>query len=114
MLTIRLQKFGKKNQPTFRLVIIEKQKSPHGRYIENLGFVDVINKKSSINKDRVIYWLNNGAQVSDSAWNLLVRHKIIEGKKINVLKKKKKSKKNDDNVSQEKKESLKEKQEDKT
>ena len=92
MLIIRLQRFGRKNQPSFRLVVTEKQKSPHGKYVENLGFLDMINKKSRINKERVIYWLNNGAQVSDSAWNFLVTEKVIEGKKRNVFKKKKKKK----------------------
>lgn len=88
MLTIRLTRKGRKNQPFFRVVVIDKKRSTKGgRAVEILGFVDPLNKKKSLQKERILYWIKNGAQPSATVHNLLVSEKIIEGKKINVSKK---------------------------
>lgn len=57
--------------------------------MEILGFYNPITKKSNIKKERVQYWIKNGAQPSDSIHNLLIKNKIIEGKKTPVHSKKK-------------------------
>ena len=87
MLTIRLTRKGKKNQPFFRVVVIDKRKSSKGgRSVEDLGYVDPLTKRKSLKKERVQYWISKGAQPSESIHNLLVSEKIIEGKKIHVSK----------------------------
>jgi len=58
--------------------------------VDILGFVDPLKKRKSIDKDKVLYWIKNGAQPSDTMRNLLISEKIIEGKKINLYKKSKK------------------------
>ncbi len=91
MLTIRLTRKGKKNQPFFRVVVIDKRRSSKGgRAVEDLGYVDPLTKRKNLKKDRILYWLSKGAQPSSTIHNLLVSEKIIEGKKINVTKKSKK------------------------
>lgn len=91
MLVIRFQPIGKKNQPTFRIVVTEKTNSPRaGRRVERLGFYNPLTKEFSVEKERVLYWLSKGAKCSDVIHNLLVRKKVIEGKKIDVHKKSKK------------------------
>jgi len=91
MLTIRLTRRGKKNQPFFKIVVIDKRRSSTGgRAVDILGFVDPLKKRKSIDKDKVLYWIKNGAQPSDTMRNLLISEKIIEGKKINLYKKSKK------------------------
>ena|SRR3989344_7446051 len=93
MLVIRLTRKGKKNQPFFRVVVIDKKRSSKGgRAVEDLGFVDPLNKRKSVNKERAQYWISKGAQPSDTIHNLLVSEKIIEGKKINLFTKTKKAK----------------------
>lgn len=93
MLVIRLLRIGKKNQPSFKIVVTDKRKSPRaGRFVEVLGFHNPLTKKRDIKKDRVAYWLKVGAQPSDSVRNLLIEDKLIEGKKIAVNKKSKKEK----------------------
>lgn len=90
MLTIRLTRKGKKNQPFFRVVVIDKRRSSKGgRAVEILGYVNPLTKKKSLEKDRILHWIKNGAQPSASVHNLLVNEKIIEGKKIHVSKVKK-------------------------
>ncbi|MFC1663171.1 30S ribosomal protein S16, partial [Patescibacteria group bacterium] len=38
MLTIRLARFGRKKQPTYRLIISENKKDTKGKYLEQLGY----------------------------------------------------------------------------
>lgn len=90
MLKIRLQRVGRKNDPSFRIVVIPKQKdSQSGKVIEILGSYNARQGKPQIKADRVKHWIATGAQVSDTVHNLLINQKIIEGKKINVLPKRK-------------------------
>ena len=89
MLKIRLQRVGRKHDPSFRVVLIDSRRGPKsGNFIENLGFYDAIRKVKQIKADRVKHWIANGAQVSDTVHNILVSEKVIEGKKKNVLPKK--------------------------
>ena len=82
MLSIRLQRVGKKNRPTFRMVLTDKRRSSKsGSFLEWLGSVDRIAKTRSIDKDRVTYWISKGAQCTDTAHNLLVAEGIITGEK---------------------------------
>lgn len=89
MLMIRLQRVGKKNQAMFRLLVTEKQNGPKsGRFTELLGSYNPHANEINFKQDRIKYWLDKGAQPSDTVHNLLVSEKIIEGKKKNVLSKK--------------------------
>ena len=53
-----------------------------------VGSYDPRVDRVEIKGDRVLHWLKNGAQASDTVHNLLVSQKIIDAKKINVLPKK--------------------------
>lgn len=91
MLTIRLFRVGKKNQPSFKIVVIDKRKAPNkGRFVEEVGFLNPLTKEKILRKERINYWLSVGAKPSDTLYNLLVSEKIIEGKKIAKHKKAKK------------------------
>ena len=92
MLTIRLQKVGKKHTATFRVVATQKTAGPRRKYLELLGNVNRKTKAVSLNKDRILYWISKGAQPSDSIHNLLVSQGIISGAKIPVHKISKKTK----------------------
>ena len=87
MLTIRFTRKGKKNQPFFRVVVVDKRRSSKGgRSVEDVGYVDPLKKRKSLNKERILYWISKGAQPSDTVHNLLITEKIIEGKKVAVVK----------------------------
>jgi len=91
MLTIRLTRKGKKNQPFFRVVLVDKRKSSKsGKAIEDLGYVDPLGKRKSFKKDRILYWISKGAKPTPTIHNYLVSEKIVDAKKINVSKKSKK------------------------
>jgi len=91
MLTIRLSRIGKKKKPMYRLVISEKARDPYGRALEILGSYNPFSKELIAKKDRIEYYIGNGAQMSNTVNNLLLEHKIIEGKKVKASKPGKKS-----------------------
>jgi small subunit ribosomal protein S16 len=89
MLKIRLQRIGRKNEPAFRLVITESKNGPQsGKFLEILGSYTVKSDVVTIKKDRVLHWIKNGAQISDTAHNMLVKQGIVEGRAKNVLSRK--------------------------
>jgi small subunit ribosomal protein S16 len=90
MLKIRLQRVGRVNVPTFRLVLTDSHNSTKsGKFIEVLGNYDPVNDIKEVKADRVKHWMSHGAQLSDTVHNWLIEKKIIPGKKINALPKKK-------------------------
>jgi len=91
MLVIRLLRTGKKNQPSFKIVVVEKEKSStSGRYIEEVGFYNPLTKERILKAERIKYWISVGAQPSETIHNMLISQKVIEGKKIALHKKSKK------------------------
>ncbi len=83
MLTIRFSRVGKKKAPVYRIVVQAKHRDPWSPAIEILGHYNPLKtpKEIVVNGDRVKHWLSQGAQASDTVWNLMVDQKIIEGKK---------------------------------
>lgn len=91
MLTIRLQRKGRKNQPFFKILVTEEKKSSTGgRFVEELGFYNPLTKERSLNKERATYWISVGAKPSDTMYNMLLAEGVLEGTKIPKHKKSKK------------------------
>lgn len=82
MLIIRLQRIGKRNQAYFRVVVVEHTKKPKGKFLELLGSYNPHQKEFKVNKERVDYWLEHGAQISPTVNNLMVNHKIWDKSKM--------------------------------
>lgn len=91
---IRLQRIGKKKQPTYRVVVSEKSKDLFGAQLEILGNYNPVAKPKTIElkAERIKYWLSVGAQASATVHNLLVQNGVIHGKKVQAWKPTKKSK----------------------
>jgi len=77
MLTIRFQKIGKKNQKILRLVLQEKRSKLKGKVIKVLGWWNPYLKKGEFNNDLIRFYLQNGAQTSETAHSILKKQKII-------------------------------------
>ena len=89
MLKMRLQRVGRKNDPSYRVVVTDSRNGPQsGKGIDNLGSYSSKSNEFTIDGEKAKNWIKNGVQVSPTVHNLLVTNKIIEGKKINVLSKK--------------------------
>jgi len=98
MLKIRLRRRGKRNKPFFDIVVAEHSKPVKGKFIEKLGYYDPVKKNFSVNKERVDYWIEKGAQLSDTVHNLCVKNNIIKGKPI-IKSSKAKAKKKEKEIS---------------
>jgi small subunit ribosomal protein S16 len=86
---IRLQRVGRKNDPSFRVIVTDsKNAAKRGRPTEIVGSYDARKGSPVLDAERIKYWTSQGAQVSGTVNNLLVDAKIVIGKKVNVLPKK--------------------------
>lgn len=70
---IRMTRTGTTNSPCFRVVAVDSKAPRDGACIEFLGWYDPRKKSDnfSLKLDRINYWLENGAQASDTVNNLI-------------------------------------------
>ncbi|MBL7021914.1 30S ribosomal protein S16 [Patescibacteria group bacterium] len=80
MLAIKLSRTGKKKQPYYRIIVLEKSKDPWGDYKELLGNYNPRTKELVIKEDRLKYWISVGAQMSNTVHNLMIKNSIIDAK----------------------------------
>jgi small subunit ribosomal protein S16 len=73
MLMIRLARFGAKKKPTYRVVVIDKERARDSRSVEVVGFYNPISQPHvvTLKHERIEYWLKNGAQPSGTVTRLL-------------------------------------------
>lgn len=76
MLTIRLARFGAKKKPTYRVVVIEKERARDSRAVEVVGHYNPRTDPATVqlNYERIEYWQRQGAQLSGTVARLLARH----------------------------------------
>ncbi len=91
MLKIRLQRFGKKNSPSYRVVLVEHTAPIRGKFQEILGFYNPKSKEKQFKKDRIEYWISKGVQFSPTIHNLLVDEGILKKEKVKAWRPKKRS-----------------------
>lgn len=86
MLKIRLQRIGRINMPSYRLIVVEHTEGPKtGRFTEIVGTYNPRSKERVLKDERIKYWMSVGAKPTDTVHNMLVSAGVIQGKKINVL-----------------------------
>jgi small subunit ribosomal protein S16 len=73
MLAIRLARFGAKKKPSYRVVVIDKERARNSRSVEVVGHYDPIAKPAQVqlNRERIEHWIKMGAQPSDTVNRLL-------------------------------------------
>lgn len=80
MVSIRMVRLGRRNRPFFRIRAADSRNAAGGRFIEELGTVDPIEKNPEkqvvLKRDRIEHWLRFGAQPSDTVRSLLEKHRI--------------------------------------
>ena len=77
---LRLKRMGRTHRPFYRLNAIDGRSPRDGRVIEELGFYDPVEKDEAkqlrLNRERIDYWLSQGAQPSDTVRDLLKRSDV--------------------------------------
>lgn len=92
MLVIRLRRGGKKNKPTYRIVVAEHSFPIDGRFVADLGYYNPHTKAVGLKKEEVSEWMTKGAKPSNSVAKILEKEKIKHGSVV-IVKKNKKPKK---------------------
>ncbi len=85
---IRLKRMGAKQRPFYRIIVADSRSPRDGRFIEAVGTYDPIKESDNItvNEEKVLSWLNNGAQPTDTVKSILrntgiwAKYKNKEGK----------------------------------
>lgn len=78
MVKIRLTRVGAKNKPAYRIVAMDSREPRDGKHLEILGFYDPKTDPATVQlkEDRILYWLSQGAQPTDTVLSLLKKHGI--------------------------------------
>ncbi|MEB3296451.1 MAG: 30S ribosomal protein S16 [Cyanobacteriota bacterium] len=78
MIKLRLKRFGKKRETSFRLVAVNSTSRRDGRPLEELGFYNPRTKETRLDAEAIRARLQQGAQPSDTVLTLLERGGLIE------------------------------------
>ncbi|HBE90693.1 MAG: 30S ribosomal protein S16 [Candidatus Andersenbacteria bacterium RIFCSPHIGHO2_12_FULL_46_9] len=90
MVRIRLQRRGKRNYATYRVVIADQRAPIKGKFIADVGFYNPHTNEFKVDAEAVNKWIGSGAQPTPTIHNLLIDKKIIKGKKVTSWRPKKK------------------------
>ena len=85
MLTIRLQRTGKKNQADFRIVLAEKEAPVKKKHLEVLGSYSPRKKTFKVTEERVKYWISQRVEMSPTVHNLFVNKGLLDDKKVRAF-----------------------------
>lgn len=103
-LRIRLRQHGRNNLQTYRVVLADVRSPRDGKYLEMLGWYNpnLAESNISVDKERIVFWLSQGAKLSEVVENLLAKvaptilrdlHEKKVAQKLKTLSAKRKSKK---------------------
>jgi len=94
MVRIRLRRTGSRGQPSYRIVVADKESPRDGRFLEILGDYNPRTEPATMNvkEDRVYDWMSKGAQPSESVAQLFKTAGVLDrferfktGEKVEVL-----------------------------
>nr|YP_010903968.1 ribosomal protein S16 [Hypnea musciformis]WCH57019.1 ribosomal protein S16 [Hypnea musciformis] len=71
MIKIRLKRFGRKKQPSYRIITIDSRKKRDGKAIEELGFYNPLTKQGKFNIKLINKRLKQGAQMTPKVYYLI-------------------------------------------
>ena len=76
---LRLKRMGSKQKPFYRIVATDARNPRDGRFIETIGTYDPIKGKDkvTIDEEKALNWLSNGAQPTDTVRNILSKSGIM-------------------------------------
>nr|YP_010930421.1 ribosomal protein S16 [Ochrosphaera neapolitana]WKK50149.1 ribosomal protein S16 [Ochrosphaera neapolitana] len=78
MLKIRLKRYGRKGQPSYRIVATDSRVKRDGKAIEELGFYNPLTDETHLKYTQIIERLKNGAQPTDTVRDILLKAKIFD------------------------------------
>lgn len=73
MLKIRLKRFGRKKQPSYRIIVINSKKRRDGKALEEVGCYNPITNQTKLDTVKVQKKIKEGAQLTDTVKNILAK-----------------------------------------
>ncbi len=81
MVRIRLRRVGRKKAPVYRIIVADSRSPRDGRFIETIGQYDPRREGGlNVEVDRANFWLDQGAQPSDTVRSLLRRAGVLKAR----------------------------------
>ena len=80
MVKIRLTRVGRTHAAFYRLIVADSRRARDGKFIEIIGKYQPVVKGTqvTVDEERALYWLNNGAQPTETVRALLRKQGILE------------------------------------
>lgn len=77
---IRLKRMGAKQKPFYRIVVADARSPRDGRFIDEVGTYDVVKNPAviTLKKDKILTWLSNGAEPTETVRNILKNEGILK------------------------------------
>lgn len=77
---IRMRRMGAKRKPFYRIVIADSRAPRDGRFIEEVGYYNPVStpKELKLEEDKILDWLEKGAQPSDTVRSFLSNAGIMK------------------------------------
>ena len=75
---IRFKRMGAKKNPLYRIVVADSRSPRDGRFIEELGYYNPMNKELKLDNDKAAEWVKKGAQPTDTVRALLKKNGAIQ------------------------------------
>ncbi|NMA04994.1 MAG: 30S ribosomal protein S16 [Acholeplasmataceae bacterium] len=78
MVKLRLQRFGSKKRPFYRIVAADVKAPRDGKFLDIIGTYDPLTEPATvkIDKEKALKWLNDGAKPTDTVKSLFKKHDI--------------------------------------
>nr|YP_010284889.1 ribosomal protein S16 [Silene gracilicaulis]UKQ57312.1 ribosomal protein S16 [Silene gracilicaulis]UKQ57392.1 ribosomal protein S16 [Silene gracilicaulis] len=81
MVKLRLKRCGRKQRAFYQIVAIDARSRREGRYLQKVGFYDPIKNKTYLNLDAISYFIEKGAQITETVKDLIKRLVFIQNRK---------------------------------
>lgn len=96
MLKFKLMRFGKRGEPHYRIVVVERRSKRDGMYIDQVGIYDPLLKEKNVKLEnaKIKEWLSKGAKPTETVHDMFAKAGLLEKRvRVKVEKKKKEKKK---------------------
>nr|QBC71880.1 ribosomal protein S16 [Ercilla volubilis] len=86
MVKLRLKRCGKKQRAVYRIVAIDVRSRREGRDLRKVGFYDPIKNQTYLNVPAILYFLERGAQPTETVYDILRRAGVLKEFRLNQTK----------------------------
>nr|YP_009556731.1 ribosomal protein S16 [Stegnosperma cubense]QBC70203.1 ribosomal protein S16 [Stegnosperma cubense] len=86
MVKLRLKRCGRKQRAVYRIVAIDVRSRREGRDLRKVGFYDPIQNQTYLNVTAILYFLEKGAQPTETVYDILKRAEVFKELRFNQTK----------------------------